>query len=293
VVATIYLEMKSRETVISDSSILGEFGNAVKTKDIDKARELQKELVNRIIDKKLPLAYMDKLEVPQSKEFSPLLNDREVYKYLLKATTEYEALENFLILKQLDPENGRINYNICALRFFTWQYGGDSLASKMLLKDINALSNQGIGITLIKRMLINYYILKCEDQMRAYNYVGKDSSINIIRSIYDGSKLNDEDIYSIARYYSFYSHQDWAEEIITPRIDKVNISEDLIFYYVNLLFFHPSLYDSDEFYKASLNAINLNRKRFCDFILPNDKGGASMQLLDYEQIKTLYCEHCR
>ena len=212
---------------------------------------------------------------------------------MLKATTEYKALDNFLLLKQLDPENGRINYNICALRFFMWQYGADSLASKLLMKEINTLLNKGINMMLVKRMLINYHILKCEDQMRIYNYVGKDSSLNVIRNIYNGIRLNDEDIYSLARYYSFYAHQDWAEEIITPRIDKVDVSEDLIFYYINLLFFHPSSYGSEDFYKASLNGITLNRKRFCDFFLPNNKGGASMQLLDYEVIKTSYCEQCK
>jgi hypothetical protein len=162
------------------------------------------------------------------------------------------------------------------------------------LNDINALPRQGINNTLAQRMLINYQILKCGANMQAYNYDGKDSSLNIIRDIYGKiDSLNDEDIYSIAKYYSFYSHQDWAEEIIAPRIDKINVSEDLIFYYVNLLFFNSGSYDTDDFQKACLNAINLNPQKFCNFFLPNDKGGASMQLLDYDAIKALYCEACK
>lgn len=244
-------------------------------------------------ERKLPLDYINKLEVPRSKEFSPVLNDREVYKYLLKATTEYEALDNFLTLRQLDPENGRINYNICALRFFTWQYGNDTTVIIPLFKDINALAKQGIDTSLIKRMLINYYILKSEDQNRVYNYDGKDSSLNCIHELYEGLTLNDEDIYSLAKYYAFYAHSDWAEEIIEPRIDKVDISEDLVFYYINLQFYHPMIYGSDDFNKAVLNGINLNRQRFCNFFLPNDKGGASMQLLMYEELKGMYCAECK
>ncbi len=293
VLTTIYLDSKSPGMNLSESSILSEFQKAITEKDVQKARAIQKALVSEIIDKKLPLEYMGKLEVPASKEFSPLLNDREVYKYLLKATTEYEALEAFLSLKKIDPDNGRINYNICVLRFFMWQYGGDTLSKQSLMNEIKALSNQGINATLVKRMLINYHILKCEDQMRVFDYAGKDSSLNFIHTMYEGLKVNDEDIYSLAKYYAFYAHQEWAEEIIEPRIDKVDVSEDLVFYYVNLLFFQPSSYDSDEFYKAALNAINLNKKRFCDFFLPNDKGGASMQLLEYEEIKKLYCEECK
>ena len=293
VIATLYLESASSEELIKDSSILSTFKKAIIAKDILKARAIQKELAERIMDNKLPVTYINKLEVPQSKDFSSLLNDREVYKFLLKATSEYEALENLLSIQKNDPDNGRINYNICTLRFFLWQYSGDTTAVKVLLPQINALTKQGINSTLIKRMLINYYILKSEDQLRNYDYAGKNESISIIHDIYEGLTLNDEDIYSIAKYYSYYSLRSWAEEIVTPRIDKIDVSEDLVFYYVNLLFFHPGSYNSDHFTKAILNAINLNNKRFCDFFLPNDKGGASMQLLDYNEIKKLYCQECR
>ena len=293
VVTTIYLEARSTATSLNDSSILSDFKSAVDAKDVTKARMIQKELVDRIFDKKMPLEYLGKLEVPQTKEFSAFLNDREVYKYLLSATTEFEALDHFLMLKKLDSSNGRINYNICALRFFMWQYGNDTSSSKILLKEINRLPAEGINVTLVKRMLINYYILKCEDQMHVFDYAGKDSSLSFIRRLYNEVKLNDEDIYSIAKYYSFYAHRDWAEAIIEPRIDKLDASEDLVFYYVNLLLFQPGKYEEEGFIKATLNAINLNRERFCRFFLPIGTGGASMQLLDYERIKKLYCEECR
>lgn len=292
-VITIYLEAKSTEAAIKDSSIFTDFKKAVNDKNIAKARDIQKELVERIMDSKMPLSFINRLEVPKTKDFSSLLNDREVYKYLLKATTEYEALDDFLELKKIDPTNGRINYNICALRFFMWQYGGDSLFKKILPGEINALPKQGINKMLVNRMLINYHILKCEDDNKVFNYAGKDSSLNIIHDMYEGLTLNDEDIFSMAKYYAYYSRQDWAEEIIAPRIDKIDISEDLLFYYVNLLFFHTGTYDTENFNKAMLNAINLNNKRFCDFFLPNDNGGASMQLLEYEEIKKMYCEGCK
>jgi len=292
-VVTIYLEAKSAAAAIEDSSIFTDFKKAVSEKKLSRARDIQKELVERIMDNKMPLEYINRLEVPKTKDFSSLLNDREVYKYLLKATTEYEALDNFLELQKIDASNGRINYNICALRFFMWQFGGDTLAKKILLNEINILPRQGINNMLVKRMLINYHILKCEDDMQVFNYAGKDSSLYIIHNMYEELTLNDEDIFSLAKYYAYYSQQDWAEEIIAPRIDKIDVSEDLVFYYVNLLFFHPATYGNENFNKAILNAINLNNKRFCNFFLPNDMGGASMQLLEYDEIKKTYCDGCK
>ncbi len=175
-VVSMYLESKTADVAVSDSAVVSNFNKAVFDNDIARARIIQKELVERIIDNKLPLEYINSLYVPQTKEFSSLLNDREVYKYLLKATSEYEALDNFLALKKLDPNNGKINYNICALQFFMWQYGGDTLIQHTLLKDINTLLKQGINMVLVKRMLINYHVLKSEESMRVYNYAAKDSS---------------------------------------------------------------------------------------------------------------------
>jgi len=293
VIATLYLDNKSQAGGIGDSSLAYEFRKAIAAKETARARMLQKEIANRIMDHRLPLSFIDKLEVPQSRDFSSILNDREVYRYILKVTNEYQALVNFLEIQKTDPDNGRINYNICALRFFMWQFGGDTLSRKVLLNDINKLPDQGIPVLLVKRMLINYYLLQSEDQMRVFDYSGKDQSISQIRKLYENVSVSDEDIYSLAKYYSFYSQRDWALEIIEPRISSVNVNEDLLFYYLNLLFFEPEMYAAEKFRKASLNAVNLNNTRFCDFFKPIDKGGASMQLLDFNEIKKLYCTECR
>jgi len=292
-VVTLYLEKSTTLGAASDSSVASDFKNAVGNNDESKAKMLQREIVERIMDNKLPVDYMNRLEVPQTKAFSSLLNDREVYKYLLKATSEYEALENLLALKKLNPQSGPINYNICALQFFMWQYGGDTLIQRTLLKDIKALAGLFINEVLVKRMEINYHILKCEESMRVFNYEAKDSSLNRIHETYSGLSLNDEDIYSIARYYANYSNYNWAEEIIEPRIDQLDVAEDLIFYYVNLQFFNPGNFETTNFKKAMLNAVNLNNRRFCAFFLPTDRGGAGMQLLDYGELKTMYCESCK
>ncbi|MFI5219471.1 MAG: hypothetical protein ACHQNT_08265 [Bacteroidia bacterium] len=292
VVAILYLENKTHFSTESDSSILKQFNKAIAAKEISNSQNILKEIANRIIDKKLPIEFIRRIEVPNSKEYSPLLNDREIYKYILKETYEYEALENLLEIRKLDSINGKLNYNICVMRFFLWQFSDDSLSKVLLPGEIENLNKQGISDILSKRMEINYYILKSEDQMRAFDYEGKDSSLNKIRIIYRHISSTDEDTYSLAKYYSFYSHFEWAQEIIEPIVGNVNINEDLLFYYLNLLFFQPDTYFTDKFKKATLNAINLNTKRFCNFFNPCDKGGASMQLLEYEEINELYCSEC-
>lgn len=290
-VVTVFVDAKTEAAKMPDANIITAFQNAITARDIPTARMIQKELVDRIIDNKLPQEYMSRLEVPMSKDYSPVLSDREVYKFLLQHTSEYEALENFEAIKKLDPNNGRVNYNICALRFFLWQHG-DSINTKSFSQEINALEKLGISNSLVKRMQINYHILMCNEYMNTFNYAAKDQSLVYIRNTYPPLNLNDEEIFSLAKYFSFYSRQNWAEELVEPRIDKIDASEDLVFYYVNLGFYHPSEYSTEKFRDAMLNAINLDRERFCKFFVVIDKGGASMQLLEDDDLRRIYCENC-
>lgn len=292
-VITYFLEEKTTENKASDNVIVPEFKTAINNNNIIKAKAYQKELVERILDNKLPLEYLKKLEVPKTKEFSAVSNDNEVYKYLLKATTEYEALNNFIALQKQDPTNGKINYNICALRFFVLNHSENKAMMKPLLTEINNLTKQKINPALVKRMLINYNILKAEIDLNNNNYNGKDSAVNAIKILYDAIKMNDEEVFAMAKFYANYSNYEWAEQIISNRIDKINTNEDLVFYYLNLLFYKPENFETEKFQSAILNAINLDKKRWCNFFLPNDKGGASLQLLQYQALKNRYCESCK
>lgn len=292
-IVTLYVSAKSRASNISNTSIIDSFTNAVALKKFTDARIIQKEIIERVADNRAPATYLDQLEVPLEKDYSELINDRETYKYQLQLTSEYEALQVFLPLRKADPNNGKLLYNICALTLWQWQAGNDSTNTKALLADINQLKPLHIDGSLVTRMLINYHVLQCDRYMSKLNYAAKDSSLAYIKQHYQTLNLTDEDRHALAKYFSFYSRQDWALEVITPRIGAIDVSEDLVFYYLNLLFFHPNEYSNDNFKKAVLNAINLNRKRYCHFFDPIDNGGASMQLLEYEELRKLYCENCK
>ena len=85
---------------------------------------------------------------------------------------------------------------------------------------------------------------------------------------------------------------DWARELIEVRIDKLDVSEDLLFYYVNLGFFRSAQYGSEKFRKALLNASVINRERFCQYFHAVGRGGVGMQLLENNMLRQLYCESC-
>lgn len=291
-IVTVYLATKSLARRMPAATILGNFNQAVKDKKLPLARAIQKEILERVADNKLPEEYINKLEVPLEKDYSELINDREVYKYQLKQTPLYDALQTFERLKQLDPANGKIAYNVFALRLLQSQLE-DSLENKQsLLTNIQQLVSTGIDASLVKRLLINYHIVICADYNNAGRYDDKDSALLFIRLNYDSIKLTDEDRMSLAKYFTFYSQSDWAVALLQPRVEQIDVSEDITFYYLNLQFFRPYVFDLGVFKKNILNAINLNRKRYCKLFNSVNTGGASMQLLEYKDLREAYCDNC-
>jgi hypothetical protein len=292
-VITIFANEKNTADDIPDKDMISSFQKAITQKDLDKAILIQRSIFERVRDNNLPAPYFDNLEIPTEKAFSRLLNDREIYKYFLNEIYEDEAIENLKELEKLDPDNGKIKYNICALQIVLWQFN-DSLVDKAkLLSQIKGLSKYGIREGLVKRMLVNYNIILAEIHLKNENYEAKDKVLFEIKENYMDKSFTDRDLLSLGKYFSEYAQYEWADEIIAPRMNKLDVDEDLLFFYVNLCIFTQKDFTEDTYFNMLLNAININNTRFCRFFNSIDKGGISMQLLLDAFWKKIYCENCR
>lgn len=294
VVATIYFERKSGYEIVRKDSILPLFQRAIAEKRIGQARSILKEVYERIRDNRLPNDYLNQLEVPASVDFWELQSDRASYSYWLMMFDEQQALKAFSKIRALYSTHGRVNYNICALKLILWHWQPDSTRDTTgLLPMIERLPAEGIDPSLLRRMKVNYYIMLSQDYMARYVYDRKDSALAAVRALYAGMKLTDGDRYALAMFFSFYSQSDWSRELVDARIDQLDVSEDLLFYYINLAFFRPAEYGNDQLRKAMLNASNLDRDRFCKFFHSTDRGGAGMQLLEQPVFREFFCQDCR
>ncbi|NOS93892.1 MAG: hypothetical protein HOP30_18400 [Cyclobacteriaceae bacterium] len=292
-VAVLYLLPKTIQRTFTTDEFLLSFKKALASKKISEARSIQLEAIEQIRQEKLPLEYLDKMEVPKSKEFISLANDRVVYLLLYDLVDKEESLVRFLEMRALDRKNAKVNYNICALKLELGIWDKEILKGKELIDEIDALLKMGIDKSLVQRMEINHHILKSREYLNNFQYDEKDSVMEEIRDLYDLIEPTDEEIYSLAKFYSYHYQTGWAFDIIKPRIQAINVDENLLFYYINLLFYHPSIYGSESFTAAILNAVNLNRLRYCSFYQPHDFGGASMQLLEHDELRKYWCQSCR
>jgi hypothetical protein len=268
------------------------FQSSIASKNIEEALYLQNIIFYKIEKQELPESFLNELEVPEALEFGGLLINKVAFLQENEFYTVADGLAAFEKLDRLIPNNKKIKFNLCALKLKSWLYTDLLNENEAIRKEIEALRKYGVSDALVRRLLINYNIILSEVKLNKRDYSGKDKAMQFIYNAYRPLKLNDADLVNLAKYFSHYSKFEWALQVVAPRINSLSASEDLLFYYINLTIYQPK-YTSNKFYRATLlNAVNRNKKRFCQLFNSNQEDGISFQLLTDGYLKKNYCENC-
>jgi hypothetical protein len=291
-IVTVYLTGKSPYEHMSADDLSTRFRDAIVKKDIPRAIAIQNALFELVAGGKVPETYLDQLEIPRELDFDMLLNNREVYNLLLSRTLENEALSNLKKVLAISPRNGRVKYNICALTLNRWKYDTGFVKPATLLSDINELNSMRIPASLVRRMMVNYHIVMSGIDMLHADYPAKDSSLAFITANYAEMQLEDKDVLALAEYLCYYQLCDWSEKLLTPRVARIDVNEDLLFYFVNLKLTESNRAPDALTQKAVTNAVSINPQRFCRYFNAVGHGGVTFQLLDNPALRELYCKSC-
>jgi ribosomal protein S20 len=289
----IELEKKSKFSENDTNKIKQAFEKSIQEKNLAEAMEIQQIIFSRIRQHKIPYEFLANLEIPETYDYGSLLNNYAVFNYEHSEADVVSALKNFEKLQLLLPNSKNIKYNIVALKIKSWVYGQLIAEPEQLRKEIAELEKLGFDKRLIRRMQINFHIILSEYQMLKKNYAEKDKSVKYIQTNYSTLNLNDVDALNLARYFVGYSKYEWAESILNRYVTKVDVNEDLLFYYLNLTIIRPKMTASNQYRAIMLNAININKERFCKLFYPFGAGGITFQLLQNEYLKKTYCENCQ
>jgi hypothetical protein len=154
------------------------------------------------------------------------------------------------------------------------------------------LKTYGIKQNLIDRMLVNYHIVKAKKNLKERKYDEKDESIEFIIDTYENFNLSNYDYLSLAQFLNYYSNKDEAIDVLYDKVRTITVDEDLLFYYLNLTITDKYTVASNNYRTVMLNAINMNKKRFCKLFNSSLKDGVTFQLLENEYLKKTYCENC-
>ncbi|GGD37215.1 hypothetical protein [Muriicola marianensis] len=286
------LERKDPYKDQSVEDLVGMFNNALNENSLSEAERLQQSIFEKLKNKEADPSTLNQMRIPQQVEYLAFLNRRSGMRYLLDERYLLIAFNELEALEKLAPDDKRVKYNLAALRLKLWRYSVQPVDESKLRSDIAQLNNFGIDPGLVERMLVNFNIVKSEFLMRKRDYQGKDKAVDYIYSHYQKVPLTDVEYLSLSQYLAYYANTDKAVQVIQDRVKRIDVDEDLLFYYLNLTLVDKELTGEDSYRTIMLNAINLNKERYCELFNAPADGGVTFQLLENDYLRDTYCENC-
>ena len=290
-VVVLSLEKKDEFKKLHVDQLVTLFNKAIRADKLEEACAIQNSILDRLRDKFKPQV-LKNMKIPKSKKYLRLLTKNCIFKYFVDLKQTLNVEKELLQLEKLEPNDKRLKYNLAVLKFIIWKHRAREINREEFKKEIINLKEYGISKELIDKMIVNYHIVKAEEDARKNNHKGKDSSVNYVLKSYQNLILSDFDYLSIAQFFTYYSNIYNAIHTIEDKVNNITVDEDLLFYYLNLTITKEELTQTEEYRTVMLNAINMNKKRFCSLYNSALKKGVTFQLLEDEFLRATYCENC-
>jgi len=290
-VITLDLEKKDKYKEMSTAVLISTFNTLIAEENINEALAVQNSLFEKIKEENSP-DKLGQLVVPKQLKFVPVLNKNSIIKFDMNLSYAKIVFDELKMLEILSPKNKKVKYNLVVTRFVIWRNNWENVDEKNFKKQIIDLKKYGIDTDLIDRMLVNFHIVKAENNMRARQYDAKDASLDFIIDTYENFNLADYDYLSLAQFLNYYSNKEDAIDLLDEKVRTITVDEDLLFYYLNLTITNKYNVASNNYRTMMLNAINLNEKRFCKLFNSSLNEGVTFQLLENEYLRNTYCESC-
>ncbi|MEP1489904.1 MAG: hypothetical protein ABJK28_15900 [Algibacter sp.] len=292
--AVLELELQKKDKYKEDSAdvLVAKFNEAIATEKLDEARDIQNSIFEKLKGKETSPSILRKMNIPKQAKFAKIFNKNSAYRYMLNVRQAMIVYNELLELEKLVPKDGEVKYNIAAVKLKLWRFKALEIDEIKLKNQISVLRNYGIDSSLTTRMMVNFHIIKAENLMRIRDYSNKDKSVAYINNNYKKFALSNYDYLSLAQFFSYYADTDLSVKLLENKAKRIDIDEDLLFYYLNLTMINIDLTSDLDYRTIMLNAINMNKTRFCKLFNSIEKGGVTFQLLEDDFLRETYCENC-
>jgi uncharacterized protein YkwD len=268
------------------------FKQNIQRKNIKEAVDIQSHFLSYVRRKILSEEFLDTLVIPETLLYGRLLSNKAAFKYFegKDSMDIHKAYAEFSRLQKLIPSNPYLIYNLSVLKIKMWHAGEDSIIKhEVMLKEIQSLLNMHIDKKMVKRLLIDFYLLATDHFVKTNQLKLKEQALNYINTSYASAIHNEEELMLLTNYLIYYDRSDLALKILHPHAVKHNVSENLLFYYIALTIIND--FETSKINYASIlhSAIKINKERFCKLF---SSTGITFQLLNNDKLKTLYCQEC-
>lgn len=276
--------------------VISRFNKAIaEKKDPRYILSMQEYVFHQIEQKKYAPKALDKLFIPQQKEYSFLLMNQLMFEKEMKGGLNIDAnfCQKLQNLSKLDSTNVYNTYNklCCYVKY------GELGAYKDISKTQNAI--QALYKTKLNKAEVD--VLNLKYQFRIIDELdtaqqGDDNPIIIAATerIKKILKIDENDWQSVLKLANTVAKQqndfNYAVKILEPLVLKENPSEELLFTYISLCSFFPEMFYSDAFAQAMEKASTKNPERFCKLF---DGSKQSIQVFENTKVKSSYCKTCQ
>jgi hypothetical protein len=291
--AIIELDLEKRVTYskANESELKKYFNQSIASKNINEALSLQEIIFHKIRRNEIPARFLDEVAVPGSLEFGGLLLNQISFEYENHIKDEFKALSAFSDLNNL-MKSPEVEYNICALQLKVWLKNPTMIRAEDLKTKIESLAKKGVPQMLVTRLTVNYSLLQTEMDLRAGRYQEREKWLKYIMGTYTKLEMKDADVLSLAKFFAHNARYSVAEKLLSPRLKDINVPADVLFYYLSLTVYSPKNTATSNYRTIMLNAVNIDRSRFCHIFDPIPRDGVSFQLLEDQVLKKTWCENC-
>ncbi len=283
------LEKKEQKNLQSADEAIKEFNAAISSQKLDRALQVQLQMAKLNGTKNFPKDSYTQLNIPKKSAYSLLLNNQAI---LFEESSYKELYTKLVPIYKMNPTDIQVVYNLAITCIHLWAHGDKGVTHQKIKILLEKVRKSKLDRYTKERLEINYLIVLGEYLAYQKEYQRKDQIIHKIREKYSRLKLNEKDLLSLAQYLTAYSKQKWAEDLLAPYATKIDVNEDLLFYYINLTVIDRKIIQQKEYKEILLNAMNLNQKRFCKIFNSNKTEGITFQLLENTFLKLNYCEAC-
>ncbi|SFZ89793.1 hypothetical protein SAMN05428642_101565 [Flaviramulus basaltis] len=293
--AVVELELVKKDKYSSEMAdvLLKRFNSAIEVYNLENAKEIQNSIFEKLKFEETSLHILQKMEIPKKEIFAKIMNKNAAFRYMLDERQALVSYNELLEIEKLVPKAGEIKYNLVAVKIKLWSSNAIDIDDVELLREINLLKKYDIDKSLILKMIVNFHMIICEKFMKNRDFDNKDKSVELINKSYKKLTLTDYDYLSLAQFFSYYSNDKLAIDLLESKARSIDIDEDLLFYYLNLTIINKQLTKDPNYRTVMLNAINVNAERFCKLFNYIDAGGVTFQLLEDEYLRETYCESCQ
>lgn len=299
--AVLELELQKKDRFAANpvGDLLTKFNVLIAQKDFEKstitydeAKEIQNSIFEKLRGKEDALDFLKKMSIPRQLRFIQLLINNAAFMYMEDFKYATMVYNELLDLEKIDPNNGEIKYNLVAIKLKLWFYNALVVDETNLNNEIYALRKYDIPKQLIEKMLVNFHIVITRKFIEQGDYTNKDKSVEYVNNNIKKFDLLNSDYLNLAQFFNDFGDVNMAIELLEKKVRTIDVDENLLFYYLNFTLINKDLTSTKTYRTVMLNAINMNKERFCKLFNSVEKGGVTFQLLADEYLRTTYCENC-